>query len=364
MKILSRMRSVAINELIDPTVTNNATQHASAFAAAKPFRHVVIDNFFQTNFCSRLVKEFPAFDEKLALNENGEVGAKAVHEQIRSLGSAFAQLDTLVTQKDFRQLIGDIAGIDGLQFDPHYFGGGTHENRHGQDLDPHVDFNYHPRNGQHRRLNLIVYLNPHWEEDWGGLLDLHSDPSQPIGVDQVTRVLPVMNRCVIFETTENSWHGFERINLPEDQRHLSRRSFALYYYSKERPAQQTAKPHSTVYVDRQLPVRYCAGLELTDEHLQELEILLKRRDHHTQRLYRNIQDLSAQLSSSSSYVDYIKKHSQLEAQGDINVNVQRQLQQLAMMRIEVAAMRASGSWRLTRPFRVLKRRLRRWLNGD
>ncbi len=353
------MKSVAINALVNPAITEKTAELTEAFANTKPFRHVVIDDFFHAEFCTHLVNEFPPFDDKLALNENGQVGAKAVHEKIRGLGNAFAQLDALVAQKNFRQLIGDITGITDLQFDPHYFGGGTHENRHGQDLDPHVDFNYHPRNGQHRRLNLIVYLNPRWEKNWGGWLDLHADPYLPVGEDRVTRIQPLMNRCVIFETTENSWHGFERITLPKDQRHLSRRSFALYYYSKKRPIQQTAKPHSTVYVDRQLPAHFCPGLTLTDANVQELEILLKRRDQHTQRLYRNLQDLSAQLSSARGYLDYVKNQEEAETPGNLDTHVRRQLRQLAMMRLELAAMRASLSWRLTRPFRILKRRLLR-----
>ena len=146
--------------LINSRVLADKASLCEQFISAKPFRHIVIDDFFTGEYCQRLIGEFPDFDEKLAINENGEIGAKAVREQIRGIGPAFKLLDELSKSGRFRGLVGRITDISELQHDPYYFGGGTHENRNGQSLDAHVDFNYHPVTRQHRRLNLIVYLNP------------------------------------------------------------------------------------------------------------------------------------------------------------------------------------------------------------
>ncbi|NNL94173.1 MAG: 2OG-Fe(II) oxygenase, partial [Xanthomonadales bacterium] len=215
--------------LVNPQVCASAQQLAAQFAAARPFKHIVIDDFLDSDYCQKLIREFPEFDEQLAINEDGVVGAKAVREQIRDISPAYEQLDRLSSSEDFRELIGTITGIEALNHDPHYFGGGTHENREGQGLDAHVDFNYHPITREHRRLNLIVYLNPEWRDEWGGALQLHRDPYLPPSQDDIKVVTPLANRCVIFETNEYSWHGFKRIQLPDDRKGLSRKSFALYY---------------------------------------------------------------------------------------------------------------------------------------
>lgn len=98
----------------------------------------------------------------------------------------------------------------------------------------------------------------------------------------------MFNRCVIFETTETSWHGFPEITLPQEHRDRTRRSVALHFYSHERPQEELADTHSTIYVDRPLPKRFQPGLVLTGDDMQEIRILLARRDQHIQRLYRDI----------------------------------------------------------------------------
>jgi hypothetical protein len=279
--------------MISESVRNNATGLAQQFERAQPFRHVVMDEFLEPAFAERLLAAFPDFNPARAVNEDGVVGGKAVHERIRALGPAYAELDALIQGREFLDLVSRITGIPGLLYDPHYFGGGTHENRDGQVLDAHVDFNRHPVTHSHRRLNLIVYLNHGWQADWGGVLELHSDPRAP--GDRVVPVVPAFNRAVIFETTEHSWHGFSRIALPPELGDRSRRSIALYFYSAERPAEESAPTHSTVYVDAPLPERFRAGLTLGEADAQELRALLAARDQHIQRLYRDLQGLHAQL---------------------------------------------------------------------
>ena len=258
---------------------------AEQFRKADPFSHVLIENFVEPSFLNRLIHEFPAFDREKALNEHGEVGGKAVHENLSALGEAYRQLDELLASPDLLALISEITGIPDLLYDPEYVGGGTHENRHGQELDPHVDFNYHPTNRWHRRLNLILFLNEEWKPEWGGSLQVHSDPWERDKPDRVKSYLPLANHCVLFETSEVSWHGFPRIDLPENRWALSSRSIAVYFYTKTRPKEQTAPDHSTVYVPRPLADTFRAGHTLSDADAGELKKAVERRDRQMQYLY-------------------------------------------------------------------------------
>jgi len=270
--------------LISPDVLARRDALRQSFAGAQPFRHIVVDDFLAPGVGEQLLAEFPPFDERRAVNENKQVAGKATFENIRRLSPGYAALDDYLQTADFLEFVGNVTGIDDLLYDPLYYGGGTHENRHGQELDPHIDFNFHPKYGWHRRLNLIVYLNDQWQDEWGGAIELHDDPRSQD--DKSVVVAPRLNRCVLFETTEHSWHGFQKIDLPESERQRSRRSFAIYLYSTERPAELTAPEHHTVYVDRRLAVELEPGHVLTEAECAEIDRNIARRDDHLERLYR------------------------------------------------------------------------------
>jgi hypothetical protein len=268
----------------------------SRFAAGAPFRHVVIDEFLNPEFCHQLMQEFPIFDSDRAVNERGEKGRKAVISEPARIGPAYARFDQMIRGREFLDLIGRITGIPQLLYDPEYVGGGTHENLDGQDLDPHVDFNFHPSRHWHRRLNLIVFLNPEWEPDWGGCLEFLSDPWTPEGARPAEAVIPLANRAVIFETNEHSWHGFQRIRLPLEKQHISRRSIAIYLYTEQRPEAEQAVSHGTVYVQRQLPDHVQPGCTLKEDDVEEIRGLLARRDTQIKFLYERELDFSALIS--------------------------------------------------------------------
>lgn len=346
-------QKMRLEEFVSRGVLDSAPTYARAFQEGQPFRHIVIDDFLTLDFCQRIHDQFPGFDTEYALNENKQVGAKATREEVRSLGPAFIEVDDLVKNPDFLALIERITGVDGLNYDPHYFGGGTHENRAGQDLDPHIDFNFHPVSNQHRRLNLIIYLNEEWNNAWGGALQLHRDPCLEPAQDEIVTVTPLMNRCVIFETSEDSWHGFERIVLPDDKSHLSRKSFAVYFYTDTRPVKETADVHSTVYVERHLPERFMPGMTLDDSDIWDIKQMLLRRDQHLKRLYGDIRNLGGELSlCRRSAADTTPVTPEVEMLPENASSTDRMIR---ILRNRINELESSTSWWLTAPLRAFKR---------
>ena len=267
--------------MIRPALLAAADELRSTFQAARPFRHLVLEEFLVPEQCRRLAEDFPTFDAQLAVSETGEAGTKAVFQNLPQLGAAYSEFDAVLQSTEFLAWLSHITSIPDLIYDPDYIGGGTHENLSGQDLDVHVDFNYHPARRLHRRLNLILFLNAEWRPEWGGILELHLDPWSR-GGDEVRYVAPWMNYCVIFETTERSWHGFRTVEAPEG---VSRRSIAVYFYSKERPQEEIEAPHATIYAPWPLAERFAAGYTLNEGDVAEVRWLLRRRDDLLRFLY-------------------------------------------------------------------------------
>ena len=244
----------------------------------------------------------------------GQAGGKAVRMDMPSISASYAKLDAFLQTRDFLSAIGRLTGISDLLYDPDYIGGGTHENIHGQGLDAHVDFNILPKNGWHRRLNLILYLNSEWQREWGGCLCLESDPWDAEHADKV-EIVPKFNRCAVFETSELSWHGFPAIELPEAKRDTTRKSIAIYLYTRTRPAEQTAPAHGTVYVPRGLPRDLAVGTVLSETQFLELRKRFAQLKGQLKYLYRRELDFSAQLSNATLAVREARAASAVPLQG-------------------------------------------------
>jgi Rps23 Pro-64 3,4-dihydroxylase Tpa1-like proline 4-hydroxylase len=222
-----------------------ALEHREAYATASPFPHVVIDNFLPETLLEEVLKEFPnpkQIDWQ-TFQTPAEKKLASRHEQ--QMGDATRLLLYNLNSSTFITFLEILTGIDGILPDPHFEGGGLHQIERGGFLKMHVDFNHHKKLRLDRRLNFLLYLNQDWKEEYGGHLELWDTKMTQCQ----KKILPLFNRCVVFSTTDFSYHGHpEPLTCPEDR---TRKSLALYYYTNGRPVEEvTGKPHTTIFQAR------------------------------------------------------------------------------------------------------------------
>lgn len=216
------------------------------YQSKKPFRYVMFENFFPEDIVEQIHKGFPTI-------ETGEWDGTTYIDQKNKFqktkfesGSVMETVFQELNSKAFLAWLQELTEIeDELLGDDDLFGGGLHQSVNGAFLNVHVDYNIHPKTKFHRRLNVLVYMNKDWKDEYEGhleLWDLTEGKKELIG-----KYAPSFNRCVIFETNEISFHGHpKKLNTPEG---LTRKSIATYYYTQSRPAAEMAEEHNTIYVN-------------------------------------------------------------------------------------------------------------------
>ncbi len=208
------------------------------FQCAEPFNHIVIDNFFNENVAHALVEEFPGLDSQTWYTYDNAIEKKHAMNNWDRFPKTTYQVFTYLNSPEFIRNLEEWTGIERLYPDIGLHGGGWHAHGRGGKLNVHLDYSIHPKLQLERRLNLIVYLTPGWKAEWGGGLQLWSHDAVNSSPSECIKVVDnVFNRGVLFDTTQNSWHGLpDPIECPEGE---MRRSLAVYYLSE--PNKDAAK---------------------------------------------------------------------------------------------------------------------------
>ncbi|MBU3057157.1 MAG: 2OG-Fe(II) oxygenase [Pseudomonas indica] len=215
-----------------------AAELGEIYRTNDPFPHIVIDNFLPQPTVQRLLAEYP-YDQRLPVwndaTHRDKTSGDYVQKNKRNIRDSlrmpptYRQLFWELNSHYFLDFLTTLSGISNLIPDPNLRGAGIHQIGTGGFLKVHADFTIHREFGLDRRLNFLLYLNQDWPEEYGGHLELWDKDMQ--GPPQ--RVLPLLNRCVIFSTTANSFHGHPRpLTCPEG---VYRKSIALYFYTNGRP---------------------------------------------------------------------------------------------------------------------------------
>lgn len=253
--------------LIDKMSEKDLLEISETFRGAKPFNHIVIDNFLDLDDALNLAKEFPSFNaENVWYEYDNPLEIKRATNNWNVFPSFTYKYFKHVLSDDFTRKIELIlfgSAARNLVADIGLHGGGFHTHKNGGRLNPHLDYSIHPKLGLQRTANLIFYVSPNWKSEYGGAFGLwdHDAPNDAPG--KLTRVVDCLfNRAVIFNTTQYSWHGIcNEVVSPEGE---TRNSLATYYLM----------PPSTV-ADPRMKVKYAPTEEQRGD--SEIEKLIEER---------------------------------------------------------------------------------------
>ena len=238
-------QATTISERIFPYWKWNArlAELSTQYATNQPFPHIHLPEFLEPGIARAISNEFPvagtdAWTQYKHHNENklGMAKRELFPPQIRAVADE-------LNSPEFVAWLSTLTGIPGLIPDPSLEGGGLHQSGRGGFLNVHTDFSmHHYQKNWRRRVNVIVYLNPAWQDQWGGAIEFWEKGMQRCAA----KYSPLLNHAVIFTTDERSLHGFpDPLRCPEG---VARKSLAFYYYTVEEHAK--ASSHSTDYFAR------------------------------------------------------------------------------------------------------------------
>lgn len=215
---------------------------SDSYCFAEPFQHAVLDDFLPEPLARLALDHFPR--EALRSDRVFDMGYAGQHKrQIlpEECDAAARQLFHFFNSQPMLEFLEGLTTIPSLIPDPYFIGGGFHETSRGGKLGIHADFRVNERLHLQRRLNVIIYLNEHWSDDYGGNLELWSRDMSA----KCKEIAPLFNRCVVFNTDATSYHGHpDPLTTPEG---IVRRSIALYYYTASKEIYKEVPNVSTIY---------------------------------------------------------------------------------------------------------------------
>jgi 2OG-Fe(II) oxygenase superfamily len=228
-----------------PRMQEIAASAAVSYRRAKPFPHIIFDDFFEPQLLDAVLGEFPAPGKLAWRSFKNQYEVKLFSSAETTFGAMTRLLLYHLNGITFLNFLSQVTGIENLIPDPTFNGGGMHQIEPGGKLGIHADFNKLKGYDLDRRLNALIYLNKDWREEYGGHLELWDQDMTRCEV----KALPIFNRMVVFSTTDFSYHGHpEPLRCPQG---MTRKSLALYYYTNGRPKHEISAKHSTQFRERQ-----------------------------------------------------------------------------------------------------------------
>jgi len=228
----------ALGRWIQPQhLTDEALKGYRRSMAAHPARLVVIEDFLVPDVAERLAafladqalyeverglysveggvtaEAWEAADEQDRFFRFGKLSGQRPEAMLSDAMLTYVQWRTFVTEPAFHDLFEEMTGLELGSSDDF----GCHEFNVGDFLREHDDAN------RNRRVALVMYLTPGWEERHGGGLTMTAADGS------VDHRQATFNSMAVFDTLAGSSHRVERIE--ESDGELARRTFGGWFPS-------------------------------------------------------------------------------------------------------------------------------------
>lgn len=242
--VVIRGRRIDLARLVNPRLFESAyrSELKAELLAATPFKHLVVDGWFDPVLLELVREEFDSFGHerwRVIQDEHQLFHRSTTHE---SFGPASQIYFALINAGWFVSLLGELTDHDDLIGDPLLAGGGLHETRTGGKFAVHRDFDKHALYGLENKMVFITYLNRDWNPDWGASLQLWGTEPR----ECVREIVPELGRSVLLLNGPESFHGHpEPMQCPPGQ---TRRSVASYYYRNPRAVQERLTRQTSVFL--------------------------------------------------------------------------------------------------------------------
>ena len=175
-----------------------------------PFPYLVIDHWAEPELVRAAEAEWPRTDWPFW--HRYECGKLATKDPLRFPPACAELIRRMLCLR-----VGELMGLDNTFADWNCHGAGLHTSLLGASLGVHLDSDHHPQTGWQRACNAILFVNSHWQFEWGGELELWNSD----GTACVARIAPRFNRLVLFEPSDVAFHAGAQNRGPKIRKTLT-----------------------------------------------------------------------------------------------------------------------------------------------
>ena len=139
------------------TWLHNVENLKEKFINAKPFEHIVVDDFLNLDYAEKLHELFPTNHDNWHVYMN-PIEVKYTYDNIEHLPIELKNYFYYLSHEKIVEAFQELTGIPNLTYDEYLHGAGLHCHPKNGRLNIHLDYEKHPYSGKERRINVIYFL--------------------------------------------------------------------------------------------------------------------------------------------------------------------------------------------------------------